>query len=275
MIGTIERELNIHNETVWIFEHQRQKLEFKDVCVKPVTLVRSDHLFLRSYFFYVFLVCAFILKPRATFFLTMPRKLTPIFIKCFHSRVVFIEDGVNALRLVDLFSKNHVCPGKIRWLGSARSGLILQKFNGIGLQFFEIAVRSRIVDYLDNTDGRQNLVFLSKPKSTMLSNEIPFLDATKKTKVVRHPSIQTADECIGYQEDPNRRIIVIGNSAVALDLLIRHENFEWYLSSCDLQNPYLATMLRTVERFCEVCCLPVTKAFQGETLKFHINEVKH
>ena len=67
-MGTIERELNIHNETVWIFEHQRQKLEFKDVCVKAVKLVRSDHLFLRSYFFYVFLVCAFILKPRATFF---------------------------------------------------------------------------------------------------------------------------------------------------------------------------------------------------------------
>ena len=103
----------------------------------------------------------------------MPRKLTPIFINCFHSRVVFIEDGVNALRLVDLFGKNHACPGKFGG-GSARSGLILQKFSGIGLQFFEIAVRSRLVDCLDKTDGRQNLVFLSKPKSKMLSNEIPF-----------------------------------------------------------------------------------------------------
>ena len=157
---------------------------------------------------------------------------------------------------------------------ASRSGLILQKFSGIGLQFFEIAVRSRLVDYLDKTDGRQNLVFLSKPKSKMLSNEIPFLDATKKRNWLGTLQFKLLTNALGIK-DPNRRIIVIGNSAVVLDLLIRHENFEWYLSSCDLQNPYLATMIRTVERFCEVCCLPVTKAFQGETLTFHINEVKN
>lgn len=264
-------ELIKQEKSIWIFEHQRQKSEFESFIQGATYFVRSDYFFLKSKFFYLLLVISIILRPKTTFFITLPRKLSSEFISLFHSRIVFIEDGANAFRLLNILKKNLIHRQKIRWLGSTRSKLILDEYVEAGLKLKQIDIPFRISNYLIEEYIHHNLIFLSKARSEDLIERFPFIDQNKKTLIIKHPGFNSIDKCVGNQLNKDPYIYVIGNSAVVLDLLIKKVSFDWFLMSCEMKCSYTKLNINLVVRFCDKKNISIVKSYINHFVHFKIN----